>query len=110
MVEIRELSEYIGDSVTVQGWVEQTRTHGKVAFTVVRDGTGLLQGVLVRTQVDDATWSIHGSLTQETLVTLTGEVKEDARAPGGYELSITDLKLIAPAPDYPIQPLSLIHI
>ena len=104
MVEIRELSEYIGDSVTVQGWVEQTRTHGKVAFTVVRDGTGLLQGVLVRTQVDDATWSIHGSLTQETLVTLTGEVKEDARAPGGYELSITDLKLIAPAPDYPIQP------
>ncbi|SVB54862.1 uncharacterized protein METZ01_LOCUS207716, partial [marine metagenome] len=104
MVEIRELSEYVGDSVTVQGWVEQTRTHGKVAFTVIRDGTGLLQGVLVRSQVDDAMWGIHSSLTQETLVAVTGEVKEDARAPGGYELGITDLELIAPASDYPIQP------
>ena len=104
MVEIRELSKYVGDSVTVQGWVEQTRAHGKVAFTVIRDGTGLLQGVLVRDQVDDAMWGIHASLTQETLIAVTGEVKEDARAPGGYELGITDLKLIAPASDYPIQP------
>jgi len=104
MVEIRELGEHVGGQVTVQGWVEATRGHGKVAFTVVRDGTGVLQGVLVKSQVDDATWDLQQSLTQESLVALTGEVKEDARAPGGYELGVTGVELLAPSEEYPIQP------
>ena len=104
MVEIRDLGKHVGEAVTVRGWVETTRGHGKVAFTVVRDGTGIVQGVLVRAQVDDATWDAHGTLTQESLVSMTGEVKEDARAPGGYELGVTALELLAPAAEYPIQP------
>jgi asparaginyl-tRNA synthetase len=104
MVEIRELGDHVGGQVTVKGWVEATRGHGKVAFTVVRDGTGVLQGVLVKSQVDDATWDLQQSLTQESLVALTGEVKEDARAPGGYELGVTAVELLAPSAEYPIQP------
>jgi len=104
MVEIRELGEHVGENVTITGWVEATRGHGKVAFTVVRDGTGVLQGVLVKSQVDESVWEAQQGLTQESLVALTGEVKEDARAPGGYELGVTDVSLVSPAPEYPIQP------
>jgi asparaginyl-tRNA synthetase len=104
MVEIRHLGEHVGEQVTVRGWVEATRGHGKVAFTVVRDGTGLLQGVLVKSQVDDATWDLQQSLTQESVIAVTGEVKEDARAPGGYELGVTSLELMSMAEEYPIQP------
>ncbi len=104
MVEIRELGSHVGDSVTVTGWVEATRGHGKVAFTVVRDGTGILQGVLVKSQTDEATWELQQSLTQESLVSITGEVREDERAPGGYELGISAVELLAGAAEYPIQP------
>jgi len=104
MVEIRHLSEHVGRSVTVQGWVEATRGHGKVAFVTVRDGTGLAQGVLVKSQVDEATWMRHGALSYEALVSVTGEVKAEPRAPGGFELGVTGLELLAPADDYPIQP------
>lgn len=104
MVEIKELGSHVGEDVTVTGWVEATRGHGKVAFTIIRDGTGILQGVLLKSQVDDATWELQQSLTQESLVTVTGEVKEDARAPGGYELGVTALQLLAGADEYPIQP------
>ena len=104
MVEIKALGEHVGDEVTVKGWVEATRGHGKVAFTVVRDGTGVLQGVLVKSSVDESVWDLQQSLTQESLVALTGEVKQDDRAPGGYELGVTAVELLAPAEEYPIQP------
>ena len=104
MVEIRQLAEHVGRSVNVQGWVEATRGHGKVAFLTVRDGTGIVQGVVVKSAVDEATWDLHGALTYEALVSVTGEVKEDARAPGGFELGVSQLRLLAAADDYPIQP------
>jgi len=104
MVEIRHLSEHVGKSVTVQGWVEATRGHGKVAFLTVRDGTGVVQCVLVKSRVDEATWGLYGSLTYEALVAVTGEVKAEARAPGGFELGISQLALLAAAEEYPIQP------
>ena len=103
MVDIERLSEHVGETVTVRGWVEATRGHGKVAFLVARDGTGTVQAVLLRNQVERTAWTLHGSLTQESLVTVTGEVKEDARAPGGYELVVTALALLSGAEEYPIQ-------
>lgn len=103
MAEIRQLGEYVGEQVTVRGWIEATRGHGKVAFTVVRDGTGVLQGVLLKANVSEATWELQQSLTQESVVALTGEVKEDDRAPGGYELGITAVELLSAADEYPIQ-------
>jgi asparaginyl-tRNA synthetase len=104
MVEIRHLSEHVGKTVTVHGWVETTRAHGKVAFLTVRDGTGVVQGVVVKSQVPEGTWDAHGTLTYEALVALTGEVKQEPRAPGGFELGVTGLALLAASEDYPIQP------
>ncbi len=103
-VEIGELAEHVGREVTVRGWVETTRAHGKVAFAVVRDGTGLVQGVFLQKQMEPAMWERHGLLTQECTVALTGEVREESRAPGGYELGVTAVELLAPSEDYPIQP------
>ncbi len=104
MVDIKRLGEHVGEVVEIRGWVETKRTHGKVAFLVVRDGTGILQCVLVKSQVDEASWETHDTLTQECVVSVTGEVREDARAPGGYELGVEKLVLLAPSEDYPIQP------
>ena len=103
LVDINKLGDHVGEVVTLQGWVETTRGHGKVAFVVARDGTGTVQCVLVRDSVDGATWELYESLNQEVLVSIKGKVKEDVRAPGGYEIEIHDLELIATADDYPIQ-------
>ena len=103
LVDINKLGEHASAVVTLQGWVETTRGHGKVAFVVARDGTGTVQCVLVRDSVDGATWELYESLNQEVLVSIKGKVKEDVRAPGGYEIEIHDLELIATADDYPIQ-------
>ena len=104
LVDINKLGDHAGKVVTLQGWVETTRGHGKVAFVVARDGTGTVQCVLVRDSVDGATWELYESLNQEALVSIKGKVKEDARAPGGYEIEIHGLELLATADDYPIQP------
>ena len=103
LVDINKLGDHVGEVVTLQGWVETTRGHGKVAFIVARDGTGTVQCVLVRDSVDGATWELYESLNQEALVSIKGKVKEDVRAPGGYEIEIHELELIATADDYPIQ-------
>jgi len=104
MIEIRALGEHVGETVTVAGWVEATRGHGKVAFLVVRDGTGLVQGVLLRKAVDQGTWDLHQDLAAESVVAVTGEVRQDERAPGGYELGIREIELRAASEPYPIQP------
>ncbi|HEY2848666.1 MAG TPA: asparagine--tRNA ligase [Gemmatimonadaceae bacterium] len=102
---INELSNHAGAKVTVRGWVTHLRSSGKVAFVVMRDGTGILQTVLVKSAVAAETWERFGQLTQETSIAVTGEVRADARAPGGYELGITELEIIGASPlDYPIQP------
>lgn len=104
-IRIDALADHVGRSVTVRGWVTNVRSSGKVAFVVLRDGTGSLQAVLVRAHVSDAAWERFGSLTVETSVAVTGEVRADARAPGGVEMGVTDLEIIGPSPlDYPIQP------
>jgi asparaginyl-tRNA synthetase len=76
-----------------------------VAFLVLRDGTGLLQCVLVKSAVAPEVWDRFAQLTLETSVAVTGDVRADARAPGGYELGIADLEIIGASPlSYPIQP------
>lgn len=104
MSEVRHLGRHEGEVVQVRGWVETTRGHGKVAFIVVRDGTGIVQSVLVRNQLDPEIWDRYEALTQESTVTITGRVRADARAPGGYELTLQDLEVVDLAEPYPIQP------
>jgi asparaginyl-tRNA synthetase len=104
-LRIAELHDHVGTAVTTRGWVTHVRSSGKVAFAVIRDGTGILQAVLVKSQVTPEVWAAFGALTTETSVSVTGEVKADARAPGGFEISATNLTIIGASPiDYPIQP------
>ena len=104
MTEVRRLSEHVDDEVRLLGWVDATRVHGKVGFVVVRDGTGLVQGVLVKSELPEEVWSSLEGVTQESTVALTGLVKEEPRAPGGFEIGVTALEVIGPAEEYPIQP------
>lgn len=104
-VRIADLGNHVDTVVTVRAWVSHVRSSGKVAFVVARDGTGLLQAVLVKSQVPAESWDAFATLTQETSIALVGEVRADARAPGGYELGVQTLTVLGTSPsDYPIQP------
>jgi asparaginyl-tRNA synthetase len=101
---IEALPPLAGQTVAVRGWVVTTRSSGKIAFVVVRDGTGYLQAVLSKKDVTPDVWDAFGKLTQETSLEVSGSVRADARAPGGVELQATDLKIIGPSHDFPITP------
>src|SRR6266581_5042180 len=101
---IEELPRLAGQPVTVRGWVATTRSSGKIAFVVMRDGTGMLQAVLSKKDLPAEVWDAFGKLTQETSLEVTGVVRADARAPGGVELQAADLKILGPSVDFPITP------
>ena len=104
MTEIGCLKDCIGEIVTVLGWIDAIRSHGKVGFLVVRDGTGLAQGVIVKEEVSQDLWDSLESMTLECSVSLTGSVREEPRAPGGFEIGVIDLEMLGSSVDYPIQP------
>jgi asparaginyl-tRNA synthetase len=102
---ISNLARHNGGTATVRGWVSHLRSSGKIAFIVLRDGTGLLQVVLVKTQVPPEVWERFPQLTLETCISVTGEIRAEARAPGGYEMGGLGLEVLGASPiDYPIQP------
>jgi asparaginyl-tRNA synthetase len=103
-VPIKSLADHIGSSVTVGGWIETTRVHGKVGFAVVRGGSGVIQCVFVKGELEDGVWETLEGLTQETCVGVTGVVKEEPRSPGGYELGGTAIEVIGASAEFPIQP------
>jgi len=101
---IAELPQLVGETAAISGWVTTTRSSGKIAFAVVRDGTGELQCVVSKADVGDEVWARVGALTQESSVRVTGAVRADRRAPGGVELAVTALDLLGPSTDFPITP------
>jgi asparaginyl-tRNA synthetase len=103
---IEALPQRVGETVAVRAWVTTTRSSGKIAFVALRDGTGHLQAVLSKADGSPAAWETLGRLTQETSVEVTGVVRADARAPGGVELQVTDLKILGPSVDFPVSPRS----
>ncbi|MCL4864953.1 MAG: asparagine--tRNA ligase [Gemmatimonadales bacterium] len=103
-VQIRDLGRHVGQPVTVRGWVVTTRSSGKIAFLVARDGSGTVQAVFPRNEVGEEVWERFQALTQEASVAVTGVVRADARSPGGHELTATGLEILGPSPDYPISP------
>src|SRR5437868_15440017 len=92
--EVKHLGRYVDQTVTVRGWISTIRAHGKVAFAVVRDGTGIVQCVLVKKEVPEEVWNRFAELALEASVAVTGNVRADDRAPGGYELTLSDLQII----------------
>jgi asparaginyl-tRNA synthetase len=103
-ISIKDLSEHVGKEVTLSGWLYNKRSSGKIKFIVLRDGTGYLQCVYFKGNVSDEVFETADKIGQESSVTVSGKVKEEKRAPGGYELDATDLKIISEAVDYPITP------
>src|SRR4051795_6946062 len=103
-VQISELRAHVGNTVTVRGWVTTTRSSGKIAFVVLRDGSGYVQGGLSKKEVPESTWSAFQSLSQETRVAMSGVGRDEPRSPGGYELQVQSLELLGGSPEYPIGP------
>lgn len=103
-VYIAELSRYEGQEVTIKGWVYNRRSSGKIQFILVRDGTGIVQGVMVKKEVSPEIFTLARELTQESAIIVKGIVRADQRALGGYELTLTDLELVHMAEEYPITP------
>jgi asparaginyl-tRNA synthetase len=103
-IQIRDLRTHAGETVTLRGWVVTTRSSGKIAFVVIRDGSGTVQGVLSKKEVPESVWAAFAGLTQETSVAITGLVREEPRSPGGFEISVTGLEVLGPSVDYPITP------
>jgi asparaginyl-tRNA synthetase len=101
---IEKIGASVGKEATLTGWVYNKRSSGKVRFVILRDGTGVIQCVFLKGQVPDAAFELADSVTQESSVAVTGLVREEKRAPGGFELTATDLKLIHLAEPYPITP------
>lgn len=99
---IERIGPSVGKEVTLTGWVYNKRSSGKVRFLILRDGTGVIQCVFLKGQVPDAAFELADSVTQESSVAITGTVREEERAPGGFELTGSDLKLIQLAEPYPI--------
>ena len=102
---ISSLPHHVGETVCVRGWVAHLRSSGKVAFIVIRDGSGTLQCVVVQKVVGDEGWTTFQSLTLETSIEVAGEVRADDRSPGGVEVGVTKVTVLGTSPsDYPIQP------
>jgi len=103
-VYISDLGQHVGLDVEIAGWLYNKRSSGKIHFLLVRDGSGIVQGVLVKSEVPEEVFSSAEKLAQETSLVVTGKVRADNRAPGGYELSLTGLAIIQIAENYPITP------
>ncbi|MBC7361293.1 MAG: asparagine--tRNA ligase [Candidatus Aminicenantes bacterium] len=103
-VYIEDISNYIGQDVEIRGWVYNKRSSGKVRFLLIRDGTGIIQGTIFSPDKDFPLFRVFDELTQESSVIVRGNVREDKRAPGGYELEIKDIEVIQIARNYPITP------
>lgn len=101
---ISQLQKHTGETVTIGAWLHNKRSSGKIAFLQLRDGTGFVQGVVLKNDVPEELWSQAKGLTQETSLWVTGTVQEDNRSKLGVELLITDLEVIHESVDYPITP------
>lgn len=101
---IAQVGRYVNEQVTIGAWIANKRSSGKIAFLQLRDGTGFIQGVVVKAEVPEDVFALAKSITQESSLYVTGTVREDERSPSGYELSVEQIELIHQATDYPITP------
>ncbi len=103
-IYIEEAINHVGEEVEIAGWLYNKRSSGKLHFLILRDGTGLMQAVVSKMDVSEDAFKTSAELTQECSLIVTGKVSEEPRSPGGYELHVTDVKLVGRSEDYPITP------
>ncbi|MDF1507756.1 asparagine--tRNA ligase [Robertmurraya sp. DFI.2.37] len=101
---ISEVHKYVEQEVKIGAWIANKRSSGKIAFLQLRDGTGFIQGVVVKAEVSEELFQAAKSVTQESSVYVTGVVQKDERSPLGYELLVKGLEILHQAVDYPITP------
>jgi asparaginyl-tRNA synthetase len=103
-VYIEDIARHDGQQVTLRGWLHNRRSSGKIHFLTVRDGTGFIQAVMSKTDVGEELFARADHLGQETALIVTGLVRADARAKGGYELIASSFEVVHDTQDYPITP------
>ena len=102
-VIIKRLGKYVGQEVKINGWLYNRRSVGKIWFLILRDGSGLLQCVVVDGECDSESFNLKQSLNQEDSVTITGFVKKETRAVGGFELGVKTISIVNhTTKEYPI--------
>ena len=101
---INQVYKHVDEEVTIGAWIANKRSSGKIAFLQLRDGTGFIQGVVVKAEVEEDIFKLAKSVTQETSVYVKGQVTKDERSPLGFELQVTSIEVIHEATDYPITP------
>ncbi|AVQ99207.1 asparagine--tRNA ligase [Oceanobacillus sp. M65] len=103
-ITISQAPKYNEQTVTMGAWLSNKRSSGKIAFLQLRDGTGFIQGVVVKSDVSEEAFQLAKNITQESSMYITGKIVEDTRSPFGYEMQVSDIELIHEATDYPITP------
>ena len=99
---IDEIARYAGQHVTIRGWLHKRRSSGKIHFLTVRDGTGFIQAVMSKTAVGEHVFQRADHLGQETSLIIEGTARADTRAPGGYEIDVSSLRVVGESQNYPI--------
>ena len=94
-VYIEDIAGHTGQTVTLRGWLHNRRSSGKIHFLTLRDGTGFIQCVMSKAAVGDEAFGRADHLSQESAIIITGAVRADARAPGGFELDVSRLEVVA---------------
>lgn len=103
-ISISEAKQHVGEEVQIGAWVANKRSSGKIAFLQLRDGSAFFQGIVIKNEVGEDLFQLAKGLTQETAITITGVIQEDARSKFGYEILIKGIEIIGKSHDYPITP------
>lgn len=101
---IKDVGNFVGQEISIKGWLYNKRSSGKIKFIILRDGSGYLQCVYFKGNVTEDTFNTADRIGQESAIEVTGKVRAEQRAPGGYELDATDLRVISETHDFPITP------
>jgi asparaginyl-tRNA synthetase len=101
---IQDIAKHDGAEVTINGWLYNRRSSGKIHFLQVRDGSGFIQAVMSKAAVGEDAFKQADHLSQETSLSVTGTVRADTRAPGGFEIDVVSLEVHHEAHDFPITP------
>ena len=106
-ISIADAGKHTGETVEIPGWLYNLRKSGKIAFPLLRDGTGIMQCVAVKNNLDEKLFESLKELTQESSVVIQGKIRAEQRAPGGYEMDVENAEIVQRVPEsdpYPITP------
>ena len=103
-IRVKDVGQYLGQEITLKGWLYNKRSSGKLHFLQLRDGSGIIQCVMFKGEVSPELFELGDKVTQESSIIVTGTVREDKRSPLGFELGVKNLEVVQMAKDYPISP------